>query len=175
MRHRSAGLAIWSALLALVMASSAHASRPTLGERAPNFELTLFDGEKVSLESLRGQVVVINFWATWCVPCRTELPTLDAYYRIQRPHGMRVFAVATEDSVPQQRLKALFDKLAVQAVRRVKGPYAPMKAVPTNFVIDREGIVRYAQAGALDLDMLNEILVPLLRQPVPRPLASAAN
>lgn len=164
-------LAIWSALFALTLTSPVQARQPRIGEAAPNFELTLFNGEKINLEDLRGQVIVLNFWATWCVPCRTELPTLEGYYRVQKPHGMRVFAIATEDSVPQKKLQALFDQLTIQPVRRVKGPYAPMAGVPTNFVIDRAGIVRYAQAGALDLETLNEVLIPLLRQPPPRPLA----
>ena len=56
----------------------------------------------------------------------------------------------------------------IPPVRRVKGPYAPIEgAVPTNFVIDRAGNVRYAKAGAFDLDKLNEVLVPLLKEPVP--------
>ncbi|MFW2853561.1 TlpA family protein disulfide reductase [Sphingomonas sp. TX0543] len=146
-------------------AASAGAERSTLiGERAPDFELTLFTGEKVRLSELRGTVVVINFWATWCVPCRTELPTLDSYYRITQKHGLRVFAVTTEDSVPAYRLKPLFAKLAIPAVRRLKGPYAVLGGVPTNYVIDRAGVVRYAKAGALDLDTLNAVLIPLLNE-----------
>lgn len=157
-------------LLAAFLVGPAQAKSPTIGEPAPPFELTLFDGSKVSLADLRGQVVVINFWATWCGPCREELPTLDAYHKILGKYGLRVFAIATEDSVPVGKLRALFGKLTIDPVRRVKGPYRVMKGVPTNYVIDRNGVVRYAAAAAFDLDDLNRILVPLLNE---KPAASA--
>ncbi len=153
------------------LSASVAAKDPKVGVAAPKFELTLVDGTKVSSDELRGQVVVLNFWATWCGPCKRELPLLDAYYRLQKQHGLRVFAVATEDSLTERQLKPLFAALAVQSARRIKGPYADMQALPTNFVIDRAGVVRYAKAGAFDLDELNTLLVPLLKEPAPPPSA----
>jgi len=149
-------------------ATPASAVDPRVGEPAPDFQLTLVDGAHVRLSELRGQVVVLNFWATWCVPCRTELPLLDGYYRIMLPHGLRVFAATTEDSVPLYQLRRVFAAMAIGAVRDIHGPYHPIQgAVPTNFVIDRAGRVRYAASGAFNLDALNHILVPLLNEPAP--------
>lgn len=142
-------------------------SEPIVGQPAPDFELTLIDGTKVTSAQLKGQVVVLNFWATWCVPCRAELPTLDRYYSIQGKHGLKVFAITTENSLPLARLKGLFNAMSIPAVRRIKGPYGPLTGVPTNFIIDRAGKVRYAKAGAFDLDDLNTILVPLLKEDAP--------
>jgi cytochrome c biogenesis protein CcmG/thiol:disulfide interchange protein DsbE len=158
-------------LLGLLLAAAltpAMATEPRVGQPAPDFQLTLVDGSHVRLSELRGQVVVLNFWATWCVPCRTELPTLDGYYRIAQRHGLRVFAITTEDSVPIFQLRRVFAAMAIGAVRNMRGPYQPINgAVPTNFVIDRAGRVRYASAGAFDLDDLNHVLIPLLNEPAP--------
>ena len=158
--------------VALVLATSATPAdagreKVKVGEIAPDFTLTLMDGAKITRDELRGQVVILNFWATWCVPCRTELPLLDAYYNIQQKAGLRVFAVATEDSVPASQMKKLFAVMHITPTRRVKGPYAVMNGVPTNIVIGRDGRVRYAKAAAFDLNDLNRILVPLLREPIP--------
>lgn len=156
-----------SVIAGAVAIAPVQARPPQVGEAAPEALLTLVDGSKVKLSELRGQVVVLNFWATWCAPCRRELPTLDAYYAIQRKHGLRVFAVATEDSVPERFMRGLFAKLSISPVHRLKGPYATLKAVPTNYIIDRAGVVRYAAAAAFDLDDLNRILIPLLNEPAP--------
>lgn len=152
-------------ILLLSQAGAAAARQPAVGDMAPPFELKLVDGRTVSLDELRGNVIVLNFWATWCVPCRKELPLLDAYYQIQQPHGLCVFAITTEDSVPLGQLKKLFAAMAIPSVRYVHGPYAPLTGVPTNYVIDRAGRVRYAKSGAFDLAALNAVLIPLLNEP----------
>lgn len=134
---------------------------------SPNFEITLMDKSTITLADLRGQVVVLNFWATWCVPCRTELPLLDTYYAMTKKHGLRVFAITTEGSLPLYRLKPLFEKMAIPSARKITGGYGALKGVPTNFVIDRKGVVRYAKSGAFDLDELNKVIIPLLNERAP--------
>ena len=134
---------------------------------APPFTLTLVDGTTVTSTELRGQVIVLNYWATWCGPCKAELPMLNRVYQLRKDRGLRVFAVATEDSLPNYRLKKLFDLLAIPAVRKVKGPYGVLEGVPTNYVIDRNGRVRLAQAGALDLADMNAKVLPLLDERAP--------
>jgi peroxiredoxin len=163
-------------LLALLGGVAAQAERhtPRVGEAAPDASLRLIDGSQVRLSDLRGQVVVLNFWATWCVPCRRELPLLDSYYRAQRSHGLKVFAVTTEDSVPVAQLHHLFDLMAITPVRYIGAPYRAMEGVPTNFVIGRDGSIRYAHAGAFDLDTLNAVLVPLLNEHAPATAPRAA-
>ena len=165
------GWLLRSILVASLVGASmmpAAATEPRVGQPAPDFQLTLVDGTHVRLSELRGQVVVLNFWATWCIPCRQELPMLDGYYRVAQRHGLRVYAATTEDSLPLYQLRRVFAAMAIGAVRNMRGPYAPIQgAVPTNFVIDRAGRVRYASAGAFTLEDLNRVLIPLLNEPAP--------
>jgi thiol-disulfide isomerase/thioredoxin len=146
---------------------SASAKDPVVDKAAPDFKATSFDGRKLSLADYKGQVLILNFWATWCAPCKKELPLLDSYYRIDQKAGLRVLAVTTEDSAPMYKLKPLSEKVAITMARQFRGDYGPMKAVPTNYIIDRAGVLRYAKAGALTLDELNTLLVPLLQEPEP--------
>lgn len=157
--------------LALIIgaALSIGAGPPKIGTVAPPFELTLIDGSKVTLDQLRGQVVVLNFWATWCGPCKAELPLLDKYYDLQKGHGLKVYAIATEDSLPPYMLKKLFAMMHMPSAKRIKGNYPVLQGVPTNYVIDRSGHIRYAKAAAFDLDDLNREIVPLLNEPTPNP------
>lgn len=164
MSGRGVMIAASSALALAAPATADRKPQPTVGEIAPDATLKLVDGGIVTLAQLRGRVVVLNFWATWCVPCRKELPLLDAYYRQQKDKGLAVYAITTEDSVPLYLLKPLFKAMAIPPVKAIKGPYETIKAVPTNYIIDRAGRIRYMKAAAFDLDDLNRELVPLLRE-----------
>jgi len=150
------------AACATVVIGQAAAAAP-----APAFDLVDTAGQHHRLADYHGKPVVLNFWATWCVPCKKELPTLDGYYAAASKYGLRVFAVTTEDSVPLSQLKTLFAAMHISPVRKIRGPYDVMRGVPTNYVIDRAGRIRYAQAGAFDLDALNTLLIPLLKEPAP--------
>jgi len=162
------GWAAAAALAGLAVAGAAQAG-PKVGQPAPDFTVTTFGGRTVKLADLKGDVIILNFWATWCGPCRNELPLLEAYFRIYAKYGFQVLAVATEDSVPEERLKPLAAELTIPLIRRMRGPYYELDGVPTNYVIDRTGKLVYAKAGAFDLDALNALIVPLLNQPVPEP------
>ena len=154
------GLAAWTL-------AGVAAAEPKVGQPAPDFTVTTFGGHTVKLADLKGDVVILNFWATWCAPCRTELPLLEAYFKAYNKYGFQVLAVATEDSVPDNQLKPLASKLTIPLVKRMKGPYHDQAAVPTNYIIDRSGKLVYAKAGAFDLDSLNAIIIPLLNEPIP--------
>lgn len=161
-----------AALVLAALASSASAGVLKVGKPAPNAELVLTDGTHVHLSDLRGEVVVLNYWATWCAPCRTELPLLNNYYQVAAKRGwpLKIFAVATEDSVPKSQLKQLFSLLSISPTDRIRGgPFADVDGLPTNYVIDKAGVLRYAKAGAFDLDDLNAVLIPLLKEPAPAP------
>ncbi len=162
-------LACCVVLLLACAIETAQAGELVINGPAPDFHATTFDGKEVSLADFKGQVVIINFWATWCGPCKEELPLLNSYYQAakQRDYGLKILAVTTEDSLPAVQLRPLAEKVSFDMARYFHGPYRVLKAVPTNYVIDRNGILRYAKADAFDLDSLNAVIIPLLQQPAP--------
>lgn len=168
-----------AALAALSILESPGQAKIKVGQPAPEFMLKTLDGQKIAEADLHGKVIVLNFWATWCVPCRTEMPLLDAFQRKFRDNGLEIYAVATEDSLtPGQLKKYLGPVLKLTMVRSIRGSgYDIMGGVPTNYVIDRKGVLRYAKAGAFDLGELNEVIIPLLNEPATQTTASqsAAN
>lgn len=171
--------ALWGTLAAVsVLASAAAAEIPKVGTLAPDFRTTTFDGKVVTLKDLRGKVVLVNFWATWCGPCKTELPLLDAYYKVRKDAGLAAIAVTTEDSIPVENLNRLAKAMNMPMAYRFKGKgYRDSEAVPMNFVIDKAGVIRYAEAGSFTLESLERVVLPLLNEPAPdgAPAAVAAN
>ena len=165
-RSSIAALAV-AAAGALAFASSVSAA--SVGQPAPDFSMVTFDGKVVSLADLRGQVVVINYWATWCGPCRVEMPMFDTYLRAHADQGLRIFSVTTEGSVPAARLRPLAHALSFPLVTKMRGGgYGTVKnAVPTTYIIDRSGVVRVAQAGSFDERSFEDAVGPLLAQPAP--------
>lgn len=139
-----------------------------VGKPAPPFILKTFARETIKLEDLRGHVIVLNMWATWCAPCKEEMPMMDAYFRANKAKGLRIYGVQTEDSVRPIRLKELSEVLAYPLTLQFRGnAYDVYRAVPTSYVIDRTGIVRFAQAGVFTRSSFHALLAPLLAEPMP--------
>ncbi len=172
MRNRT--VSAMAAAAAVLVVAGACPAAPRVGEPAPDFTVTTFAGQTVRLADLKGDVIVLNFWATWCGPCRRELPMLEAAFEAYNKYGFQVLAIATEDSVPEDKLRPLASHMKIPFIRRLKGPYRFLSGLPTNYIIDRSGKLVYAQAGAFDLDSLNGVVIPLLKQPIPAPPATAA-
>jgi cytochrome c biogenesis protein CcmG/thiol:disulfide interchange protein DsbE len=159
-----------AALAALAFAApAATAGAAKVGQPAPAFTIRTYAKEKVTLADLRGKVVVINHWATWCGPCKAEMPMMDLFHRRHKQEGFEIFAVATENSVPPKMLKELASVLSFPLALSLRGSgYGPIgNAVPTSYVIDRSGVVRYAKAGAFDKEEFEDIILPLLKEAPP--------
>lgn len=134
---------------------------PEVGEPAPQFVLRDTDGNARTLSDFEGQVVWLNFWATWCGPCRRELPDIQALAREFEPEGLAVLAVNFEQSVETALpfweeldldLPILFDSDG-----EVADQY-DLLGFPNNFFIDREGVLRSFARGFLTEEQMRERL-----------------
>ena len=133
---------------------------PLPNHRAPNFKATRIGGERLELSDLRGKVVVLNIWATWCKPCEEEAPSLERLYRTikQRPEGkdFEILAVSIDarsrDAVlPFQRKFSLTFPILFDPDGRVSRIYQTT-GVPETFVIDRQGVIREKVIGPREWD-----------------------
>lgn len=122
----------------------------TLEDHAPDFTLKSLAGENLRLEEYRGQVVLINFWASWCGPCRQEMPLLDRLHSRYEETGFAVLGVNVEgEREPAQEIvdktKVTFPVL-IDEQQKVSEMYE-LEAMPSTVVVDRDGVVRYIHHG----------------------------
>ena len=151
---RLAGLGAAGVVLLILVAGllrdPAVSASPLVGSPAPAFRLTSLDGRDVSLEELRGRPVVLNFWASWCVPCREEAPLLDAVAREFGPRGLVVLGVLFSDEPDAARTFAARYGLSYASVIDPDGRTAVdfgVFGIPETFFIDASGTIRSLQIG----------------------------
>ena len=141
---------------------------PQVGAEAPDFTLIDLSGKPVKLSSLRGRPVLVNFWATWCPPCRAEIPTLvQAYTETRSADGKtgpyEILGVATQSD--PSTVKAFVEELGINfpilrdTDNRVTSDLYHVVPIPTSFFIDKDGIIRYIQIGVLDRAALDKWLL----------------
>ncbi len=131
-------------------ASGSPAVGTRVGERAPDFTLATLDGRSVSLAQFRGRVVILDFWASWCSPCRATMPTLHTLWRGVADRGVDLVGISLDRTASAASaylaangftdMVALYDSYA--AAQAVASRYQ-VTGIPRTFVIDREGIVRF--------------------------------
>ncbi|WP_332787518.1 TlpA family protein disulfide reductase [Sphingomonas sp. GB1N7] len=148
------------AALALIGGMGSAAPAPMQSGMPRDFLLA--DGARVKLENLRGKVVIVNIWATWCLPCRAELPLLNAYYRRHRAEGLIVIGIAVDPG------KASGDQMvspgiAYPQARHVYGRDLTVASVPTNYVFARSGRLEYIENQSFDARSIERLVGPLLK------------
>jgi cytochrome c biogenesis protein CcmG, thiol:disulfide interchange protein DsbE len=130
-------------------------ARVAVGERVPEYSASGMDGEQLSLQELRGEVVLLNVWATWCFPCRREMPAFEVLHREWNQHGLRVVAVsidaagATGDIRDFSAEYGLTFDILHDAEQRVTRAFQTI-GVPETFLIDAEGRLRRHWIGRVD-------------------------
>jgi cytochrome c biogenesis protein CcmG, thiol:disulfide interchange protein DsbE len=161
--HRMITRGLGAAGLALAMVAGT-ASAATVGKPAPDFTVTTFNYKTITAAQLRGKVVVLNYWATWCAPCRAELLSFYHYVKTHPNPDLEIIEVS-EDEVPTDVYRQLSAAVPFPFARKLGPGFGKIDgAIPTNYVIDRAGVVRYAQAGAFDEASFDEVVAPLLAE-----------
>jgi cytochrome c biogenesis protein CcmG/thiol:disulfide interchange protein DsbE len=129
----------------------------------------LFDGSRFSLAENAGKVVVLNFWASWCAPCREEMPALDAYYRRHRGEGLEVIAISMDNPKDEAKAREIMRAFSFPAAfgreMSIKA-YGRIAQLPTTLIIDRQGRLlknRAAGDSLLDMAIIEKTVTPLLR------------
>jgi peroxiredoxin len=142
-----------------------------VGQRAPDFSAQLLDGGTVSLSDYRGQVVLLNFWATWCNPCREEMPVFQTVYETRADDGFVVLAVNYTAADQENLAREFVDEFDLTfpvaldksgAINEKLYGQATRVGYPANFLIDRNGIIAGYYPGGLDGDKLLAALADLL-------------
>ena len=131
------------------------ADRVEVGQPAPAYAATSMQGQPVSLAELKGKVVLMNVWATWCGPCRKEIPELRALHSAYKDKGVEIIGVSVDSDGSDDAIRDFLKEFkmdytiwrdpneTVQATFRMAG-------VPTTFVIDKQGVLRWRSTGAIE-------------------------
>lgn len=151
--------ALGIALTVGVRATAGTLDPVAVGSRAPEFAANAVaprSGRR-TLADYRGSVVLLNVWATWCAPCRVEMPSLERLHREFAPHGLRIVAVSIDDLVGARQIRGFADELNLtfeilhDSTRAIDRAYQ-LTGYPVTVLIDREGLIRRKHLGALQWD-----------------------
>ena len=130
-----------------------------VGEKAPDFELLNLNSEKVKLSDFRGKKVMLNFWATWCPPCKEEMPEMEKYY--QKTNGDVIILAVNID--PQYNVKKFVTEMGssfpVLLDEKDKvNSICQVLTIPTTFFIDEQGIIRHKYLSAMNFEIMEQYM-----------------
>jgi cytochrome c biogenesis protein CcmG/thiol:disulfide interchange protein DsbE len=164
-----AGAAIFALVFGIVWMQSAKYELLAVGKQAPDFDLTDLNDKPQRLSDFRGKVVFLNFWATWCKPCREEMPSMEVLHKNFEKDGLVILAVSidrvttTKDIPPFIKGMNLTFPVLIDSWGKTDKPYKRM-GVPETFIIDQQGVIREIVIGPRDWTRLDslQILTKLL-------------
>jgi thiol-disulfide isomerase/thioredoxin len=139
----------------------AFAVESLVNKKAPEFARRDLSGTSLDLRSFRGKVVLLNFWATWCAPCKLEMPVFTAWQRHYGPQGLQIIGISMDDG--PEGVRSLVAKLklnypVVMGDARLGERYGGVLGLPMTYLIDRNGVVRAQFQGETDLNTMEKEL-----------------
>jgi peroxiredoxin len=126
---------------------------PTQAQQAPDFSLRNLDNEEVTLSALKGSVVLVNFWATWCGPCQVEMPHLQRLYDELKDQGLVVLAISVDEARTASRVKPHIKSkgfnfpVLLDTSTEVVTQYNPQKTLPYSVLVGRNGVIQWRHNG----------------------------
>lgn len=139
---------------------------PVLDQPAPALILKTLDGQVFDLSKMQGKVVLVNYWATWCSPCKKEMPTLSAFYRRHHKESFELIGISTDRASDYPKMRKMSQKLGYPTALFKdisNNGFGTPEGFPLTYVIDKDGIVRDKFIEVRD-ELLNSVVMPLLRQ-----------
>ncbi len=145
-------------IISLILGSTAIGSAEQSFQPAPDFQLTDLDGKTRTLSDYQGKILLINFWATWCPPCRAEIPDFVEVYASKKSQGLEILGVSV-DNLSASDLKNFVRRMKINypvalATEKIILDYRPGEYIPTTIVLDRKGRIRHKHVGQLDKETL---------------------
>jgi len=159
-----ARIAVAATLLWLAPASEPARAAPEIGKAAPALVATALDGQTFDLAKLKGKVVLVSYWATWCAPCRKDMPKLDAFYRSHHQQNLEMIGISVDQDRDLAKVRKVMASLAypVAMLKAVTvNGFGEPEGVPITWIIDADGKVRDRMIDVRD-ELLNGLVVPLL-------------
>lgn len=162
----SAGLGLL--MLGLIIWSSGSGFPDQSFRPAPDFRLTDLEGKTLTLSDYQGKILLINFWATWCPPCRAEIPDFVEVYASKKSQGLEILGVSVDNLDPSS-LKNFVSRLKINypvalATEKIILDYQPGEYIPTTIVLDKKGRIRHKHVGQLDKETLLSIFDSLSQE-----------
>ena len=161
------GLLLWMGQQAVTSPpqSSNSPAQASGGAAASDFTLFSPDGQEISLSDYEGQVILVNWWATWCPPCKAEMPAINAFYETHKADGFVVLAVNSQEGASTVKNFIQNNGFTFPVLLDSQGQVMEryhVRALPTSFIIDRHGVIQHIQTGEISPRQLETIVEPLL-------------